>query len=414
MGEKSINRKVLDSEGVNKVVKPILNGVKKGGDKALLGYTRKFDGCDLKPNKLRVTKRDIKDAYARSDKSILRALKNAHRNIKRFHSQQNKHIARSWRTTTTEGVSISEKITPIGSVGCYIPGGLASYPSTVLMTCIPAKVAGVERVILVSPPPIADSVLVAADIAGVQEIYRVGGAQAIGALAFGTESIPGVSKIVGPGNKYVLAAKNLVYGIVDIDMPAGPSEVLIIADKSAKPQLIASDILAQAEHDPDALCVLVTTSKEISNEVKKRIKEQLGELSRKKIIKKSIKNLKIVVTKNMKDAIRFTNDFAPEHLEIMTKNPEKVANDIRNAGSIFLGDYSPVAAGDYATGANHVLPTSGTARFSSQLSVRDFLKSHTVQKISRAGLSRLGETIDVLARIEGLDAHRKSADIRLK
>lgn len=412
--EQIVHRKTLNLERVEKSVRVILDDVKKEGDNALVRYTKKFDGYDLKPKEFRITRKEIKDAYACIGGKLAKALKNAHKNIKKFHTEQYRQIRKSWSTNVAKGVTIRERVTPIDSVGCYVPGGLASYPSTVLMTCVPAKVAGVEKVIIVSPPPIADPILVAADISGVKEIYRIGGAQSIGALAFGTETIPSVSKIVGPGNKYVLAAKNLVYGSVDIDMPAGPSEIMILADRTANPRFIASDILAQAEHDPDVVCILVTISREIVKEVSKEIKVQIKASDRKEMVRKSLKNSIAVVTKNVNEAVKFANNFAPEHLEVMTRNPEKVSEKVINAGSIFLGDYSPVAAGDYATGANHVLPTGGGAKFASPLSVRDFLKVTNIQKINKQGLKSLKETIETVSEIEGLNAHSESVGVRFE
>jgi histidinol dehydrogenase len=333
----------------------------------------------------------------RIDKNLLKALKHAHSNITKYHKEQFKHIKKSWNIEVEAGVNVGERISAVDSAGCYVPGGRASYPSTVLMTAIPAKVAGVKRIVVTSPPEISDAILAACSICRVDEIYRVGGAQAVGALAYGTESIKKVSKIVGPGNKYVMAAKNLVYGIVDIDMPAGPSEVLIIADNSANVDFIAADLRAQAEHDPDAQCILVSDSKMLLDNVSKKAPENsIG-----------------VLAGNVKDCIEFANLHAPEHLEIIAKNARSVAEKIINAGAIFIGPYSPVAAGDYASGANHVLPTGGAARFSSPLSVRDFLKTTSVQEISKTGLKKLGTTIISIAEAEGLDKHKESIEKRL-
>ena len=314
---------------------------------------------------------------------------------------------------TEKGISITEKTIPLKSAGAYVPGGRASYPSTVLMTCIPARVAGVQRIVVTSPPPVSDAVIVSADICGVDEIYRAGGAQAIAALAYGTESIQRVDKIVGPGNMYVMAAKMLVYGTVDIDMPAGPSEILIIADETSQTELIAADVLAQAEHDPDARCVIVTDSKKIVDKIERDINIQKKGLERKEIIAESLKNLAIILTGDISESTEFANMYVPEHLEIMTKNPEDVVGMIWNAGTVFVGDYSPVSAGDYASGGNHVLPTGGTARFASGLGVRDFLRTFTVQRIEKTGLKRVSKTIIEIANSEGLDAHSRSVGIRL-
>ena len=402
----------LDLESVFDIVRPILRDVKENGDSALIEYTKRFDNFDLISENIKISENEIMDAYSNVSDPFLSAIRHAHKNIEKFHREQFKQIKKSWKIETGKGISITEKIAAIESIGAYVPGGIASYPSTVLMTCIPAKIANVERIVVVSPPPISPAVLVACDLCGVNEIYRVGGAQAIAALAYGTESVRRVDKIIGPGNRYVMAAKLLVFGIVTIDMPAGPSEVLIIADSEANPRFIAADILAQAEHDPDAQCILVTDSKEIADEVDNEIKNQIEDLKRREVITQSLENSYLVLTRDMNEAIEFSNLYAPEHLEIMTKNPEEIAEKIKNAGAIFLGNYSPVPAGDYASGGNHVLPTGGTARFSSELGVRDFLRCYSIQKISKAGLSRLRKTIETLAEVETLDAHSNAVKKR--
>ncbi|RLI85789.1 MAG: histidinol dehydrogenase [Candidatus Altiarchaeales archaeon] len=402
----------LDLESVFDIVRPILRDVKENGDSALIEYTKRFDNFDLISENIKISENEIMDAYSNVSDPFLSAIRHAHKNIEKFHREQFKQIKKSWKIETEKGISITEKIAAIESIGAYVPGGIASYPSTVLMTCIPAKIANVERIVVVSPPPISPAVLVACDLCGVNEIYRVGGAQAIAALAYGTESVRRVDKIIGPGNRYVMAAKLLVFGIVTIDMPAGPSEVLIIADSEANPRFIAADILAQAEHDPDAQCILVTDSKEIADEVDNEIKNQIEDLKRREVITQSLENSYLVLTRDMNEAIEFSNLYAPEHLEIMTKNPEEIAEKIKNAGAIFLGNYSPVPAGDYASGGNHVLPTGGTARFSSELGVRDFLRCYSIQKISKVGLSRLRKTIETLAEVETLDAHSNAVKKR--
>jgi len=402
----------LDLESVFDIVRPILRDVKENGDSALIEYTKRFDNFDLISENIKISENEIMDAYSNVSDPFLSAIRHAHKNIEKFHREQFKQIKKSWKIETGKGISITEKIAAIESIGAYVPGGIASYPSTVLMTCIPAKIANVERIVVVSPPPISPAVLVACDLCGVNEIYRVGGAQAIAALAYGTESVRRVDKIIGPGNRYVMAAKLLVFGIVTIDMPAGPSEVLIIADSEANPRFIAADILAQAEHDPDAQCILVTDSKEIADEVDNEIKNQIEDLKRREVITQSLENSYLILTRDMNEAIEFSNLYAPEHLEIMTKNPEEIAEKIKNAGAIFLGNYSPVPAGDYASGGNHVLPTGGTARFSSELGVRDFLRCYSIQKISKAGLSRLRKTIETLAEVETLDAHSNAVKKR--
>ncbi len=404
----------LNRDRIHNVVKPILGDVMRNGDNALIKYTKKFDNYNLTTENIMISRDERRNAHKNVDRNLIRALRHAHRNITKFHKEQFRQIKKSFMVKIQDGVFLSEKTIPIASVGAYIPGGMASYPSTVLMTCIPAGIAGVSRIVIASPPPVSDSILVAADLCKLNEINGVGGAQAIGALAYGTETIKPVDKIIGPGNVYVTAAKMLVYGIVDIDMPAGPSEILIIADDTANPEFITADILAQAEHDPNAKCVVVTDSMEITKKIENEINSQTRNLKRIEIIKECLKNFSIVITKNISESIRFANDYAPEHLEIMTRSPESVEKKIRNAGVIFLGEYSPVSAGDYASGGNHVLPTSGCARFVSGLTVRECLKTLSVQKISRQGLMNLKKTIIDISNAEGLDAHSNSINVRLK
>ncbi|RLI90995.1 MAG: histidinol dehydrogenase [Candidatus Altiarchaeales archaeon] len=407
-----LERKTLNLNGVLASVREILENVEERGDSALIDYTKKFDKFDLTRENIGVSREEIKKANSRVNEKLIKALKHAHRNITRFHEGQMRRIGEEWNIETEKGVIVGERVTPIESIGAYIPGGRTSYPSTVLMTCIPARVAGVKRVAIVSPPPISDAILVAADICGVDEIYRVGGAQAIAALTYGTESIPRVDKIVGPGNLYVMTAKMQVYGRVDIDMPAGPSEVLILADKTANSRFIAADLLAQAEHDPSARCLVVTESEKIIEEAEKEIAKQINSIKTRETVKESLKNSAFILTRDTEESIKFANQYAAEHLEIMTENPEEVASEIKNSGAIFLGEFSPVAAGDYASGGNHVLPTGGTARFSSVLSVRDFLKTSSIQRITKRGLLALKETIETISNSEGFDAHRKSVEIR--
>lgn len=406
-----INRQGLDYSEILDYVKDIVDSIRNGGDRALVEHTLKFDKTELKS--IRVPHEELKKACGRLSPKVLKALKAAHRNITRLHKRQYALIRMEWKCKVSDGVFVGERMTPIESVGCYVPGGRAAYPSTVLMTCVPAKIAGIKRIAVISPPPIPDAVLAACKVAGVDEIYSVGGAQAIAALAYGTESIKPVAKIVGPGNKYVTAAKMLVFGTVDIDMPAGPSEVLIIADDSANPKFIASDILAQAEHDPNAHCVLVTNSEKLVKDVQKAVYEGALSSEKKDILTQSLANFTAVKTKTISESIAFANQYAPEHLEIHTRQAEKDSKKIRNAGAVFIGPYSPVAAGDYASGGNHVLPTGGAARFSSQLSVRDFMKSTSVQNITKAGLKKLAPTIMTIAQAEGLSEHKKSIEKRL-
>jgi len=394
---KVLARSQLDLTSASKASARILMDVKARGDKALFYYTRRFDNFNLSKNNIRLSQAGIKKDLARVDKKLLQALRHASKNIVKYHRKQLSGLKKSWSITVEAGVKVGERILPIDSVGCYVPGGRASYPSTVLMTCIPAKIAGVKRIVVASPPPVSDAVIAACKICGVDEIYQIGGAQAIGALAYGTESIKRVSKIVGPGNKYVMAAKNMVYGTVDVDMPAGPSEVLIIADETTCPDFTLADLHAQAEHDPDAQCVLITTSRKLLESVRK----------------KAPRNSVGILAGRINDCIEFANLYAPEHLQVMCKNASKIAGKIANAGAIFIGQYSPVAVGDYASGCNHVLPTGGAARFSSPLGVRDFLKACSVQKVSEVGIKKLGTTIMTLAETEKLKKHKKSIEWRL-
>lgn len=410
---KLLKRSQIDASGVLDTVNKIVGDVREEGDLALQYYTQKFDG--VKPDRLKVGEEDIKSSFSRVDLKVIEALKKAAVNIEKFHKAQ---IPPEWVCNMDEGIVAGQIIRPLESVGCYIPGGRAVYPSTILMTVIPAKIAGVSRVICCTPPlkdgEIKDVVLAAASIAGADEIYAVGGAQAIAAMAYGTETIPPVDKIVGPGNVFVTAAKKLVYGDVDIDFPAGPSEVLIIADDTAEPDYIVMDMLAQAEHDPEAASVLVTTSERLAENVKKGIEDSIQSAKRRKIIEESLaKYGAIILVDSLDEAAEFSNLYAPEHLLIMTQNPDKVLEDINNAGSIFLGEFTPVAAGDYGSGPNHVLPTSGCARIYSGLSTESFLKKPTVQRLSKKGLKNLKDVVVTLAEYEGLYAHAESVKKRL-
>jgi len=390
-----LDRSALNLERATDAMKPILQDVGENGDLALFKYTKKFDNFDLNPKNLRIPPSEIDAACSRVGRELISALKHAKRNIEKFHQEQFKQIKKEWKTEIEKGIPISEKTIPLESVGCYVPGGRASYPSTVLMTVIPARIAGVERIAVCSPPEISDEILAACKICGVDEIYRVGGAQAIAALAYGTETVKAVNKIIGPGNVYVMAAKMLVYGKVDIDTPAGPSEILIIADESANPEFIQADLLAQAEHDPNAQCVVVTNSEKLAGQI------EAG-------------NSTVVLARNLNQCIEFANDYAPEHLEIMCKNSERISSKIKNAGVIFLGEYSPVAAGDYCSGSNHVLPTAGAAKFSSRLGVEDFLKKVSIQKLSKEGLGELLDSIERITEAEGFKEHRNSVRVRFK
>ena len=395
-------------------VTEIIENIKENKDLAVKNYTEKFDKAKIE--NLQVTKDEINEAYNTLDDEIIESLKAAAKNIEKFHKEE---IPEEWSITVQDGINAGQIIRPLNSVGCYIPGGRAVYPSSILMTVIPAKIAGVKRIICCTPPnpegKIQEAILVAADIAGADEIYKVGGAQAIAAMAYGTETIKPIEKIVGPGNIFVTAAKKLVYGDVDIEFPAGPSELLIIAEENAKPEYLAYDILSQAEHDPNASCFLVTNNKNLAEETDKLIVEYTNKAKRQEIIEESLNKYgKIVITKTLKEAIDFSNEYAPEHLIINIKNNTKTLEQIKNAGSIFIGQYSPVAAGDYGSGTNHVLPTGRGARMYSGLSTEDFLKKPTVQELSQEGLEKLSKTIIPIAEYEGFEAHANSVKIRIK
>ena len=405
-------RSQFSHDDVNEKVKAILEDVKKNGDNALKKYSKMFDNAEI--DTLEVTEKEIEEAYNKVDDKFKETLKLAYNNIEKFHKKQ---LRNSYITNEEDGIVMGQIINPIEKVGVYIPGGTAVYPSTVLMNVIPAKVAGVNEIILVSPPnkegKINDNILAAAKIAGVNRVFKTGGAQAIAALSYGTESIPKVYKIVGPGNIYVAMAKRLVYGEVSIDMVAGPSEVLIIADETANHIHITSDMLAQAEHDKLASSILVTTSKEIAEKTKEELYKQLEKLSRKDIALESIENNgRIIITETIDEAIYISNEIAPEHLEISIKEPFSVLSKIKNAGSIFLGDYTPEALGDYLSGANHVIPTSGTAKFASPLSVDDFIKKSYITYYTKDALSKVKDNIINFAEHESLEAHANSVKVR--
>ena len=390
--EELIKRSQADINSVLTTVSDILNDVRENKDNAVKAYTAKFDKAEL--DDLKVSEEEIKKAYDELDGELIKALESASSNIEKFHKAQ---IPEEWEMEVIPGITAGQIIRPINSVGCYIPGGRAVYPSTILMTVIPAKIAGVDRIIACSPPgpdgKIQAAILVAADLAGVDEIYKCGGAQAIAAMAYGTESIAKVEKIVGPGNIFVTAAKKLVYGDVDIEFPAGPSEVLILADESAIPEYIAYDFLSQSEHDPNASCFLVTDSERIANESNELIEKFAKEAKRSEIIAESLaQHGHVILCNTMDEAIDFTNEYAPEHLIISTKDDKAVLDKIKNAGSIFLGKYSPVAAGDYGSGTNHVLPTGGGAKMYSGLSTETFIKKPTVQTLTKEGIKELSNT----------------------
>lgn len=396
-------------------VNEILMEVGSKGDEALLKFTEKFEGAKLDKEGLKVSGEEIDAAYDAVDEKLLEALAEAAENIFAFHDEQRERDL--WMTEVTAGVAVGQKVVPLDSVGAYVPGGRAAYPSSALMSVIPARVAEVPRIVVCTPPRADGSVTplttVAADMAGADEIYKLGGAQAIAALALGTETVPKVSKIVGPGNIYVTAAKMLMRGSVEIDFPAGPSEVLIIADRTADPAIIASDMIAQAEHDPHSLAVLVATDDLVASAVEEELNIQAPGADRKEIVLQSLEHSAILVADDIDEALDFANAFAPEHLEILTLDPMEALRSVRHAGSVFLGRYTPVAAGDYASGTNHVLPTSGYARHFSGLNVDHFTKKMTVQMITEDGLRILEETVTTLAEAEGLKAHAESVRRRL-
>ncbi|MCM3244308.1 histidinol dehydrogenase [Cytobacillus firmus] len=412
----SIKRSVDNgTEEQRAIVKGIIESVRQNGDQALKDYTEKFDGISL--DDFKVSQAEIEEAFSQVDGKILEIIKEAAENIRSFHEKQ---LRPSWMTTEENGTVLGQKITPLDSVGLYVPGGTAAYPSSVLMNVIPAKVAGVKRIVITSPPDkktgkLPPAVLAAAKIAGAEEIYKAGGAQAIAALAYGTETIAPVDKITGPGNIFVALAKREVFGDVDIDMIAGPSEIAILADDTAHADEVASDLLSQAEHDPMASAVLVTPSSALAAQVSREVDRQLAELPRQQIAFQSIENYGAVyVAENMDEAIETVNSLAPEHLEILTENPMELLGRIRHAGAIFLGRFSPEPVGDYFAGPNHVLPTNGTARFSSPLNVEDFQKKSSILLYSEKALKDNGEKIAAFARLEGLEAHARSIETRLR
>jgi histidinol dehydrogenase len=396
-------------------VSAILQDVRTRGDLALIDYAARFDGCVLQPAEFRVDESDLRRTAARVESKVLEAIREAIRRVRAFHELERQ---RSWSVETEPGVILGQRLTAIERAGLYVPGGTASYPSSVVMNVVPAQVAGVDRVIVATPPrTLQENPAVAAALVelNVTEVYAVGGAQAIAALAFGTETIPRVDKITGPGNRYVAAAKKLVFGVVGIDSIAGPSEVVIVADDNGRASYLASDLLAQAEHSEDASAILLTTSDALAREVVGELARQIAKLPRAEVIKKSLARYgAIIVVDDMDEACAIVNDLAPEHLEIMASDEQAIASRIRHAGAIFFGSQTPEAVGDYLAGPNHVLPTGGAARFSSGLSVNDFLKRTNTMKFSAAELKRTAPMIAALAHAEGLDAHARSVLIRLE
>ena len=397
-------------------VAEIIETVKKGGDEALFSYTEKFDHCKMDAAHIRVTREEIDEAYQKVDADFVEVMKKSAANIRAFHEKQ---LRNSWFDPKPDGTILGMKILPIAIAGVYVPGGKAAYPSSVLMNVLPAKVAGVERIIMTTPPgadgKVNPGTLVAAHIAGVDEIYKVGGAQAIAAMAFGTQSIPKVDKITGPGNIFVALAKKACFGYVSIDSIAGPSEILVIADETANPRYVAADLLSQAEHDELASAILITTSKTLADQVSIEVDRFVANLSRREIIEKSINNYGyILLVDSLDEAADTANEIASEHLEILTKDPFAMMTKIRNAGAIFLGEYSSEPLGDYFAGPNHVLPTNGTARFFSPLNVDDFLKKTSIISYSRPALEKIHQDIECFAENEGLTAHANSIRVRFE
>lgn len=397
-------------------VNTIIEKVRSERDRAVFSYTKQFDGADINEESIKVTREEIEEAYHLVDLKLIEVMKKSLDNIRIYHEKQRQY---SWFDSRPDGVMLGQKVTPIARVGVYVPGGKAVYPSSVLMNVLPAKVAGVEKIVMTTPcnkeGKVNPATLVAAELAGVDEIYKVGGAQAIAALAFGTESIPKVDKIVGPGNIYVALAKKAVFGHVSIDSIAGPSEILVLADETANPRYVAADLLSQAEHDELASAILITTSEELARQVSKEVEQFTAELSRKEIIEKSLENYGyILVAESMAEAIEAVNETASEHLEILTANPFETMMKIKNAGAIFLGEYASEPLGDYFAGPNHVLPTNGTAKFFSPLSVDDFIKKSSIISYSREALAPIYKDIVQFATSEQLTAHANSIKVRFE
>ena len=397
-------------------VQTIVETVKRDRDAAVFAYTKEFDKADINPENIRVTGQEIEEAMKEVEPGLLEVMKKSMKNIRQFHEKQRQY---SWFDSKPDGTILGQKVTALESVGVYVPGGKAAYPSSVLMNIIPAEVAGVDRIVMVTPPgkdgKVNPVTLTAAHLAGATEVYKAGGAQAVAALAFGTESIPRVNKIVGPGNIFVALAKKAVYGHVSIDSIAGPSEILVLADESANPRFVAADLLSQAEHDELASSILVTTSMELAEKVSEEAEKFTEQLSRSEIIRKSLDNYGyILVADTMKEAVSIVNDIAPEHLEIVTKNPFEDMTRIHNAGAIFIGEYSSEPLGDYFAGPNHVLPTNGTARFFSALSVDDYVKKSSIIYYSKEALEEVHRDIEAFAEAEHLTAHANSVRVRFE
>ncbi len=409
------NRQGQPSEKVRSVVEEILRSVQQKGDASLYAFTLQLDGVDIKLIGLRLTLAEIEAGFQSVSQDFLNIVKKSAENIRCYHE---KSIKTSWIDKKEDGITLGQRIIPLQRIGIYVPGGRAVYPSSLIMATVPAQVAGVDEIVVVSPPnqkgEIHPSITATAHVMGINEIYRIGGAQAVAALAYGTQTIKSVDKIVGPGNQYVAEAKRQVFGICDIDMIAGPSEVVILADKSANPDFVAADLLAQAEHDPSASSILITTSQKLGLQVQQSVSQQISSLSRKKIIERSLKNWGgILIVKDLLNGIKLVNRIAPEHLGMHINNPQTALENIRNAGAIFIGDYSPETVGDYWAGPNHILPTNGTARFSSPLGTEDFLKRSSLIQYTKTALQKAAEPIIAFAKMEGLDAHANAVQKRI-
>ena len=413
-------RALFEDSRAERKVRSILNDVKERGDEALLHYTRLYDRISLSPSDLEVKREEIREAYKNIPPKFLATLKKAAHRIRRFHERVGKSVIPSAtvKQRCEKGIRLEQRISPLERVGIYVPGGKASYPSTVLMAVIPAKVAEVQEIFMVTPPQkrgISPAVLVAADLVGVDRVFRIGGVQAIGALAYGTGSIPKVDKIVGPGNRYVACAKRIVFGTVDIDMVAGPSEIVIISDAKTPPSFVAADLISQAEHDEMALPVLITMSEPFAHRVKQEVTRQLSALRRKRIAQISLdKRGAILIVKGLGQAIDVANRIAPEHLELSVSAPSSVIKKVKHAGAVFLGPYTPEAIGDYLAGTNHILPTAGTARFSSPLGVEDFLKRTNIIGFTRRALGQFDEDVKQMTDWEGLEGHYRAVHERVK
>ena len=408
-------RGVQENLRIEREVRAILNDVKQRGDEALVHYTQVFDGVRIPIPQLRVKREEVKKAYRKVPEGLLSTLEKACRRIRKFHRLS---LKQAIRPLVEKGIRLEQVVRPLERIGIYVPGGKASYPSTVLMAAIPAKIAGVREMIMTTPPHpdgISPAVLVAADLAGVDHVYQVGGVQAISALAFGTASISRVDKIVGPGNRYVAAAKRLVYGIVDIDMVAGPSEIVIISDEKTPPSYVAADLISQAEHDEMAWAILITPSEAFGREVRKEVTRQLSSLRRGKIAGRSLaRRGAILIVRDLGEAVKLANRIAPEHLELAVSDPSSLGKEVRHAGSIFLGVHTPEAIGDYLAGPNHILPTAGTARFSSPLGVEDFMKRMNFVKFTKGALARFDQDVRRFTEWEGLEGHYEAVRMRLR